>query len=139
MTNQEILDKLIMRETDANTDPFDAKKQSYNGAMVKKYLRDWNNDESTFPIDDIRRYIRLNEWKKDDFNPSAEIILSRILPKWFLLVYHELEFFRRNPRRELTKNQEALGKLYGHPMSTQDEKAFTMYEYFLQLYLNKVE
>lgn len=136
MTNQEILDKLITRETDAESENIDTNEHSYNSAMVHKYLNEWDTAEP-FPITDIKQYIRLNEWKKEDFCPAIEICFSKILPAWFLLVYKQLEFFRQNNRRELTSIQEAFGKLYGHPMSTQDEKAFTLYEYMIQQYINK--
>jgi len=137
MTNQEILDKLMLRDTDRESESFDAQNRSYNAQSVKKYLEQWNIKESTFPIDDVKRYIRLNEWCFEDFDTHTELVIQHILPSWFLLVFTKMKQFRSNKRNELSSQEEAFGKLMGYPMNTQDEKAFVLYDALHQYYINK--
>ena len=138
MTNQEILDKLILRDTDRESEQFDAKNRSYNAQSVKKYLEQWNASESAFPINEVKRYIRLNEWQRDDFDTHTELVLQRQLPKWFMLVFINMKQFRSNSRNELSSQEEAFGKLMGYPMNTQDEKAFVLYDAAYQKYINNI-
>lgn len=138
MTNQEILDKLILRDTDRESEQFDAKNRSYNAQSVKKYLEQWNASESAFPINEVKRYIRLNEWQRDDFDTHTELVLQRQLPKWFMLVFTKMKQFRSNRRNELSLREEAFGKLMGYPMNTQDEKAFVLYDAVYQEYINNI-
>lgn len=137
MTNQEILNKLMLRDTDREADTFDAQNRTYNAQSVKKYLSLWNVNESAFPIDDIKRYIRLNEWHLADFDTNTELLIQRILPPWFSLVFIKMKQFRSNNRNELSSQEEAFGKLMGYPMNTQDEKAFVLYDALHQYYVNK--
>lgn len=138
MTNQEILDKLMLRDTDRESEQFDAKNRSYNAQSVKKYFEQWNANESAFPINEVKRYIRLNEWQRDDFDMHTELVLQRQLPKWFMLVFTKMKQFRSNSRNELSLQEEAFGKIMGYPMNTQDEKAFVLYDAVYQKYVNNI-
>lgn len=138
MTNQEILDKLMLRDTDREAEQFDAQNRNYNAQSVKKYLEQWNAEESTFPINDVKRYIRLNEWQLADFDTHTELVIQKHLPKWFLLVFTKMKQFRSHTKAELNSQEEAFGKLMGYPMNTQDEKAFVLYDAIYQKYVNNV-
>lgn len=135
MTNKEIEDKLLLRDNEEDVKD----GHSVNAEMFKKYIKHWNNAEYEFPIDDIKRYIRLNEWTQKDFSFENELLISKYLPPFIHDVFFELKSFRENSRNELVSDQKAFARIMGYPMNTQDEKAFCIYEYALQLFYNRSE
>lgn len=139
MTNKEILDKLLTRETDKGAESFEGSHYSYNAHMVKKYLANWDVNESKFPIKKVRQYIRLNEWTRLDFDIRTELLLQQLLPKWFMLIFIRMKQFRSNSRNELTSIEQGFGKMMGYPMKTQDEKAFVAYDACYQKFINTTE
>lgn len=139
MSNKELLDLLMSRETDYGTEVFTAPNRTYNAQMVKKYLPQWNMKEGLFPVGDVRRYVRLNEWSKDDFDIRTEMILRKYLPAWFMLVYIKVKQFKSQSRSELSSTEEAFAKLMGYPINTQEEKAFVTYEMAYQKYINEIK
>lgn len=132
MTNQEILDKLLLRQEEDTEGITVESRCSFNGTMCNKYLVQWNKNESDFPMQDIQKYIRMNEWSAGDFNTSLAIFFMTNLPKWFYAVYSGMENFISNTRNELSSLVFSYAKLMGYPMNTQAEKAFCLYNYLIQ-------
>ena len=117
--NQEILRQLESTNGDENAN------------TVKMILELWDRSEE-FPIDQAKRYIKMHEWSYDRFNFGMEMILKKVLPDFFLNVFFDVKEFRSNPRNELTSTCEAMSKIQGYPMKTQDDKAFCQYDYSLR-------
>ena len=133
MTNKELLEQLELRQEEVNGEDIEIPKLcSFNGTQCKKYLAQWNNTESEFPMHEINKYIRMNEWQSGDFNTSMSIIFMTKLPKWFYAVYNGMENFLSNTRNELSSLVFSYAKLMGYPMNTQAEKAFCLYNYLIQ-------
>ena len=104
-----------------------------NAAAVKENLPLWDTSEA-FPMDQAKRYIKMHQWSYDKFGFSTELVLQKALPKWFLKVFFDMKEFKSNPRNELTSTCEALSKINGYPMTTQEDKAFCQYDYSLRKY-----
>lgn len=129
--NNEILEKLLLREEDEH--PTIPEKNSVNGYMVMIALNHWDTAEA-FPMKDVRRYIRMNEWTAADFNPRSELVIRRVLPRWMLLVYNMMKQFKSSSRNELLSVQDVFARMTGYPTETASDKAFCVYEYALQSY-----
>lgn len=138
MTNTELLDKLMTRSNDANAEKFDDQSRTYNAQVVRKYLLNLDPAESAFPINEVKKYIRLNEWQLADFDTHTELIIQKTLPKWFHIIFLKMKQFRMNTRDELSSREDAFARIMGYPTNTQDEKAFVIYNYLLQEYINRV-
>lgn len=108
-----------------------------NAAQVKEIIGLWDKSEA-FPIDQAKRYIKMQEWSYNKFGFSMEFEISKTLPKWFLKVFFDMKEFKSNPRNELTSSCEALSKINGYPMKTQEDKAFCQYDYSLRKYFEEV-
>lgn len=107
-----------------------------NAAQVKEIIGLWDKSEA-FPIDQAKRYIKMQEWSYNKFGFSMEFEISKTLPKWFLKVFFDMKEFKSNPRNELTSSCEALSKINGYPMKTQEDKAFCQYDYSLRKYFEE--
>lgn len=129
--NNEILEKLLLREEDEH--PTIPDNYSVNGYMVMIALNHWDTTEA-FPMKDVRRYIRMNEWTAADFNPRSELVIRRVLPRWMLLVYNMMKQFKSSSRNELLSVQDVFARMTGYPTETASDKAFCVYEYALQAY-----
>lgn len=129
--NKEILEKLLLREEDDH--PEIPKGQSVNGYIFAKTMKNWDTNEP-FPMNEVKRYIRMNEWKAADFNPRSELIIMHILPHWFLKVYMMMKEFKASSRNELLSVQDAFARMVGYPTETASDKAFCVYEYAMQTY-----
>ncbi len=136
MNNNEILETLLNREEDISQDA-DVRKdfngRSVNGYAVDNFLKEWDTAEP-FPIKEIKRYLRLNEWTAKDFNPRTELVIAKLLPRWFYKVYLAVKEFKASSRNELLSSQDAFARMMGYPISTASDKAFCVYEYALQTY-----
>lgn len=121
--NNEILQSLEYTNGDKNAD------------KVKEILQLWDKSEA-FPMDQAKRYIKIHEWSYDKFSFSMEKIFKEVLPDWFIRVFFDVKEFRSNSRNELTSTCEAMSKIQGYPMKTQDDKAFCQYDYSLRKYFN---
>ena len=121
MTNQEILQKLESTNDDKNA------------AQVKEIIGLWDKSEE-FPLDNAIRYLKLHQWKYEDFGFETEMIIRKTLPEWFLKVFFDMKEFKSNSRNELTSTCETMSKIRGYPMKTQDDKAFCQYDYSLRKY-----
>lgn len=108
-----------------------------NAAQVKEIIGLWDKSEA-FPVDQAKRYIKMHEWSSNKFGFSMEFEIAKILPKWFMNVFFDVKEFRSNPRNELTSTCEAMSKIQGYPMKTQDDKAFCQYDYSLRKYFKEV-
>lgn len=108
-----------------------------NAAQVKEIIGLWDNSEA-FPVDQAKRYIKMHEWSYDKFGFFMESEIAKTLPKWFMNVFFDVKEFRSNPRNELTSTCEAMSKIQGYPMKTQDDKAFCQYDYSLRKYFKEV-
>ena len=108
-----------------------------NAAQVKEIIGLWDNSEA-FPVDQAKRYIKMHEWSSNKFGFSMEYEIAKTLPKWFMNVFFDVKEFRSNPRNELTSTCEAMSKIQGYPMKTQDDKAFCQYDYSLRKYFKEV-
>lgn len=108
-----------------------------NAGQVKEILQLWDKSEA-FPIDQAKRYIKMHEWSYDKFGFTMERAFDKVLPDWFLRVFFDVKEFRSNPRNELTSTCEAMSKIQGYPMKTQDDKAFCQYDYSLRKYFREV-
>ena len=133
MTNEEILETLLLREEDEHDD---TKGQSVNGYYIDKNLKQWDTSKP-FPISDFRRYIRMNEWNAKDFNPRTELVILKVLPRWLYLVYLMMKQFKASSRNELLSVQDAFARMMGYPTNTESEKAFCVYDYAIQMYYEK--
>lgn len=123
--NQEILQKLESTSDDENAQ------------VVKELIGSWDKSES-FPIDQAKRYVKMQQWSYDKFSFAMELEIKKTFPQWFLKVFFDMKEFRSNPRNELTSSCEALSKINGYPMKTQDDKAFCQYDYSLRKYFEEV-
>lgn len=139
MTNEEILAKLMLREED---DEFIAEKvdleennNSANGMMFKMYASQWDVSEP-FPIAEVKRYVRFNEWTYEDFDFENELVVQSILPDFFHDIFFKCKKFRYNRRTELSSTQVAFARMMGYKYNTQDEKAYVIYDYALQRFYN---
>jgi hypothetical protein len=108
-----------------------------NAAQVKEIIGLWDKSEN-FPVDQAKRYIKMQEWSYNKFGFSMEFEIAKTLPKWFLKVFFDMKEFKSNPRNELTSSCEALSKINGYPMTTQEDKAFCQYDYSLRKYFEEV-
>ena len=108
-----------------------------NANQVKEIIGLWDKSEP-FPIDQAKRYIKMQEWSYKQFGFSMELELKKTLPHWFLKVFFDMKEFKSNPRNELTSTCEALSKINGYPMTTQEDKAFCQYDYSLRKYFEEV-
>ena len=108
-----------------------------NAAQVKEIIGLWDKSEA-FPVDQAKRYIKMHEWSSNKFGFSMEFEITKTLPKWFMNVFFDVKEFRSNPRNELTSTCEAMSKIQGYPMKTQDDKAFCQYDYSLRKYFKEV-
>ena len=124
MTNKEILDRLF------NSDN--------NGKEVNECLGEWDTTEP-FPIADVKRYIKLNEWSREDFNTHIELIMGKVMPLWFFKVYLSMSEFVKSAHPELSNEQETFARLMGYPVKTESEKAFCYYDYAIHYYTEKEE
>lgn len=106
-----------------------------NAGQVKEILQLWDKSEE-FPVDQAKRYIKMHEWSYNKFGFSMELALKGVVPEWFMNVFFDVKEFRSNPRNELTSTCEAMSKIQGYPMKTQDDKAFCQYDYSLRKYFN---
>lgn len=134
MTNEEILEQLMSRSGDIKT----AENESVNAHQCVEYLPQWDASEP-FPVENIERYIRMNEWTYEDFCYETELVIGRHLPKFCLDMFFEVKDFRRNSRNELTSSQEAFARLMGLPYNTQDEKALCVYKFAISRFYNNSE
>lgn len=108
-----------------------------NAKAVKRLLPKWKKDESDFPIDDIKKYIKMQFWEYKDFDFEMELLIKEYLPDFMLDIFFEMKEFRKNKRNELSSSVEFMAKLNGFPMETQDDKAFCLYNYmFLRYFEN---
>lgn len=123
--NQEILEKLESTGDDENA------------RVVKELIGSWDKSES-FPIDQAKRYVKMQQWSYDKFSFAMELEIKKTFPQWFLKVFFDMKEFRSNPRNELTSSCETLSKINGYPMKTQDDKAFCQYDYSLRKYFEEV-
>ena len=108
-----------------------------NAAQVKEIIGSWDKSEA-FPVDQVKRYIKMHEWSYNKFSFSMESEIAKTLPKWFMNVFFDVKEFRSNPRNELTSTCETMSKIQGYPMKTQDDKAFCQYDYSLRKYFKEV-
>ena len=108
-----------------------------NAAQVKEIIGLWDKSEA-FPVDQVKRYIKMHEWSYNKFSFSMESEIAKTLPKWFMNVFFDVKEFRSNPRNELTSTCETMSKIQGYPMKTQDDKAFCQYDYSLRKYFKEV-
>lgn len=108
-----------------------------NAAQVKEIIGLWDKSEA-FPVDQAKRFIKMHEWSYDKFSFFMECEIAKTLPKWFMNVFFDVKEFRSNPRNELTSTCEAMSKIQGYPMKTQDDKAFCQYDYSLRKYFQEV-
>lgn len=129
--NNAILERLLLREEDDH--PEIPQGHSVNGHMFAIGMRNWNTAEP-FPMNEVRRYVRLNEWKTADFNPRAELIVTHMFPRWFLMVYMMMKEFKASSRNELLSVQDAFARMMGYPIESPTDKAFCVYEYAMQTY-----
>lgn len=129
--NKEILEKLLLREEDDH--PEVPHTNSVNGYMFMMCMNHWDTSEA-FPMNEVKRYVRINEWKRDDFNPRTELIIMRAFPKWFYKAYLMMKEFKASSRNELLSAQDAFARMMGYPTSTASDKAFCVYEYAMQMY-----
>ena len=129
--NKEILEKLLLREEDDH--PEIPEGHSVNGYMFMKCLNHWDTAEP-FPMTEVKRYIRMNEWTVKDFNPRIELIMMRVFPKWFYKTYLMMKEFKASSRNELLSAQDTFARMMGYPTETSSDKAFCVYDYALQLY-----
>lgn len=134
MTNTEILEKLMNRATEYNP----ASKESVNAQMVVEYLPKWDGAEP-FPVNQLERYIRMNEWTYEDFNIETEMAIRQVLPDYVLDIFFNVKEFRENSRNELLSYQETFARLYGLPYNTQDEKALCVFKCAISRFLNNSE
>lgn len=123
--NQEILEKLESTSDDENA------------RVVKELIGSWDKSES-FPVDQAKRYVKMQQWSYDKFSFAMELEIKKTFPQWFLKVFFDMKEFRSNPRNELTSSCETLSKINGYPMKTQDDKAFCQYDYSLRKYFEEV-
>lgn len=123
--NQEILEKLESTSDDENA------------RVVKELIGSWDKSES-FPIDQAKRYVKMQQWSYDKFSFAMELEIKKTFPQWFLKVFFDMKEFRSNPRNELTSSCETLSKINGYPMKTQDDKAFCQYDYSLRKYFEEI-
>ena len=130
MTNKEIEEKLLLTNNQVNK----LEHSSANAIMFRKYISKWNNKEYPLTLDLITRLIRLNEWTKEDLSFDNELLIRKYLPEYMVKVFLDVKDFRSNSRNELLSTQELFAKMYGYPYNTQDEKAFCVYKYALQIY-----
>jgi len=135
LNNEEILEQLLIRNGDCSAlwSPREG-DFSLNAEAFRNCMGQWNDMEFFFPEVDLRKYIRMNEWTRDDFSFENEQIVMENLPKYMHDIFHEMKEFRDNPRNELTSIQEIYARMVGWPMKTQDEKAFCAYNYTFQRY-----
>lgn len=108
-----------------------------NAAQVKEIIGLWDKSEP-FPVSQAKRYIKMQQWSYNKFGFSMEYEIAKTLPKWFLKVFFDMKEFKSNPRNELTSSCEALSKINGYPMTTQEDKAFCQYDYSLRKYFEEV-
>lgn len=108
-----------------------------NAMQVKEIIGLWDKSEA-FPVDQAKRYIKMQEWSYNKFGFSMEFEIAKTLPKWFLKVFFDMKEFKSNPRNELTSTCETLSKINGYPMKTQEDKAFCQYDYSLRKYFEEV-
>lgn len=104
-----------------------------NAAQVKEIIKLWDKSEE-FPVDQAKRYIKMHEWSYNKFGFSMEFEIAKTLPKWFLKVFFDMKEFKSNSSNELTSTCEAMSKINGYPMKTQEDKAFCQYDYSLRKY-----
>lgn len=123
--NQEILEKLESTSDDENAQ------------VVKELIGSWDKSES-FPIDQAKRYVKMQQWSYDKFSFAMELEIKKTFPQWFLKVFFDMKEFRSNSRNELTSSCETLSKINGYPMKTQDDKAFCQYDYSLRKYFEEI-
>lgn len=134
--NKEILEKLLLREEDEHPEIPD--NHSVNGYMLMIALNHWDTAEP-FPMQDVKRYIRMNEWTAADFNPRSELIILRVLPRWMLLVYNMMKEFKASSRNELLSVQDTFARMMGYPTETASDKAFCVYDYAIQTYYEEAK
>lgn len=108
-----------------------------NANQVKEIISLWDKSEP-FPVSQAKRYIKMQQWSYNKFGFSMEYEIAKTLPKWFLKVFFDMKEFKSNPRNELTSSCEALSKINGYPMKTQEDKAFCQYDYSLRKYFEEV-
>lgn len=106
-----------------------------NAEKIKKLLPKWDTSEQ-FPEDTLMQYVKMQFWKYTDFDFEMELLIKEYLPKFMLDVFFEMKEFRSNKRNELSSSVEAMSKIMGYPMETQDDKAFCLYNYKFQQYFN---
>ena len=129
--NKEILEKLLLREEDDH--PEIPEGRSVNGYLFMMGMNHWDSSES-FPMSEVKRYVRMNEWTAADFNPRAELILMRVFPKWFRKTYEMMREFKASSCNELLSAQDAFARMMGYPTKTNSDKAFCVYDYAIQMY-----
>jgi len=108
-----------------------------NASAVKALLPQWNKDQS-FPMECIKECIKMQKWFKNDFDYKMEKLIREYLPEFMIQVFFDMKEFRSNSRNELTSTCEAISKIKGYPMETQDDKAFCQYEYSFEKYYRGV-
>lgn len=123
MTNKEILEALEKRGEIENN-------HSYNAEQVALSLCEWDKSEA-FPIDELQRYVRFNEWTFEDFSFENENVIKDVLPAFVLDIFFMVKNFRSNRRNELTSDEKTYAQIKGLPYNTQDEKALCVYEFGL--------
>lgn len=109
-----------------------------NAEQFKTYLSQWSKKDK-FPCNELKRYIRFNEWEYKDFGFENELLVRKHLEDWVLDVFFEVKEFRQNSRNELTSTQFAYAKLTGYPCDTQNEKAFCVYTWAFDRYFGETE
>lgn len=106
---------------------------SNNAEAVRATLPMWDKSEK-FPLKDAMQYLKMQTWDFEEFGFRTELAIKAVLPEWMLRVFFDMKEFRRNVRNELTSTCEAMSKMRGYPMQSQDDKAFCQYDYSLRKY-----
>ncbi len=128
---------MVVTRNDEILDVLEHTNDEENANNVKEIIGLWDKSEP-FPMEQVRRYIKMQQWPYNKFGFSMELELKKTLPAWFLKVFFDMKEFKSNPRNELTSSCEALSKINGYPMKTQEDKAFCQYDYSLKKYFEEV-
>ena len=119
---------------------------SDNYQKCKELLPQWDNSVA-FPSDlSIRDYIKMHKWSAEDLDKiGTELMIDKYLAPHIKDVYFKMKEFRDNPRFELTRDQEAYGRIMGYNLEwndeetdeqRQDKKAAILYEHSISRFFN---
>lgn len=135
------MNKDILKELEKRDDELEfeiPEGRSGNACNIKAHLQHWDSSEP-FPYIELKRYIRMNEWTKNDFNIELEMLLMDKLPSFIHDIYFEMKEFKANTRMEPLPSQRAFGRVMGYPMDTQEEKAFVVFDWSFKNYYENSE